>query len=323
MGAKFNPPPGWPVPYGFEPPPGWQPEAAWPPAPADWPMWIGSDAPRAGGLTGQASLAGGYVPGYARSPAAGQDPGPAAAPGYGTVTQIFPGQPPGSGGQPPGSGGQPYGSAGQPPGSAGPSYGYPGQAYGVAVPAPRAAGAAGQHRAAGKLDRWRPRVKIALTVSAAVLAVSLVLAMIGRAVQTPGSSPASQRNHHAAQVSLFTLPAGTCFHYPAQVRQSGNYPTYVVTASCSAPHNAQIYASFRARGSDSYPGRKSLLRQGRRQCQSVLTARLDKAKLTKSMALFYLAPLPASWLLHQRSIECIVKSGRPLRTSLLKAHAAG
>lgn len=65
MGRKFNPPPGWPVHYGFEPPPGWQPDPDWPPAPPGWPLWIGSDAPRAA-LGGSAG--GGYVTGYPRPP---------------------------------------------------------------------------------------------------------------------------------------------------------------------------------------------------------------------------------------------------------------
>jgi len=47
MGLKFNPPPGWPVPYDFDPPPGWEPYPWWPPPPPGWPLWIGSQAPRA------------------------------------------------------------------------------------------------------------------------------------------------------------------------------------------------------------------------------------------------------------------------------------
>lgn len=45
MGLKFNPPPGWPLPWNFEPGPGWEPDPAWPPMPPNWPLWIGSDAP--------------------------------------------------------------------------------------------------------------------------------------------------------------------------------------------------------------------------------------------------------------------------------------
>jgi Domain of unknown function (DUF4190)/Septum formation len=41
MGARFNPPPGWPpAPDGFRPDPGWQPDPSWPAAPPDWPLWI-------------------------------------------------------------------------------------------------------------------------------------------------------------------------------------------------------------------------------------------------------------------------------------------
>lgn len=45
MGLKFNPPPGWPLPYDFEPWPGWEPDQAWPAPPPGWPLWIGSSAP--------------------------------------------------------------------------------------------------------------------------------------------------------------------------------------------------------------------------------------------------------------------------------------
>jgi hypothetical protein len=48
VGSRFNPPPGWPVPYGFEPPPGWEPDPAWPPAPPNWPLWMGGDASQSG-----------------------------------------------------------------------------------------------------------------------------------------------------------------------------------------------------------------------------------------------------------------------------------
>ncbi len=65
MGRKFNPAPGWPVPWGFEPPPGWEPDPAWPPAPPDWPLWIGTDVPRAAHHGGPA---GSYVPGYPHEP---------------------------------------------------------------------------------------------------------------------------------------------------------------------------------------------------------------------------------------------------------------
>jgi hypothetical protein len=82
VGLQFNPAPGWPVPYGFVPPPGWEPDPDWPPAPPGWPLWIGSDEPRA---AAQGGASGGYVPGYRRDSQAGSPPawpaaGPAPAP---------------------------------------------------------------------------------------------------------------------------------------------------------------------------------------------------------------------------------------------------
>ncbi len=80
MGLKFNPAPGWPVPYGFEPPAGWEPDPDWPPAPPNWPLWIGSDAPSG---PSQPPPGGGYVPGYLREQQAGSVP---AAPPPGSYT---------------------------------------------------------------------------------------------------------------------------------------------------------------------------------------------------------------------------------------------
>ncbi len=41
MAARFNPPPGWPVPPpGWTPPDGWQPDPTWPPAPPGWQFWV-------------------------------------------------------------------------------------------------------------------------------------------------------------------------------------------------------------------------------------------------------------------------------------------
>src|SRR6266700_4130845 len=85
VGLKFNPAPGWPVPYGFEPPAGWEPAPDWPPAPANWPLWIGSDAPRG---PSQPPPGGGYVPGYLREQQAGSLPA-APPPGNYTPAHAF------------------------------------------------------------------------------------------------------------------------------------------------------------------------------------------------------------------------------------------
>src|SRR5215471_15806305 len=73
VGLKFNPPPGWPLPWDFEPPPGWEPDPAWPPPPPGWPMWIGSGAPK---ILYQMPAGAAYVPGYMRE---SPQPEPSAA----------------------------------------------------------------------------------------------------------------------------------------------------------------------------------------------------------------------------------------------------
>ncbi|MBL8929513.1 MAG: HNH endonuclease [Kineosporiaceae bacterium] len=55
MGARFNPPPGWPTPpLGWRPTPNWVPDPAWPAPPEDWQFWVldpvrPTPAPPAGG----------------------------------------------------------------------------------------------------------------------------------------------------------------------------------------------------------------------------------------------------------------------------------
>ena len=63
MGLKFNPPPGWPLPWDFEPPQGWEPDPAWPAPPPGWPLWIGSGAPK---VLYQLPTSAAYVPRYMR-----------------------------------------------------------------------------------------------------------------------------------------------------------------------------------------------------------------------------------------------------------------
>src|SRR5215469_15041244 len=63
VGLKFNPPPGWPLPWDFEPPPGWEPDPAWPEPPRGWPMWIGGGAPK---IRYEVPAGAAYIPGYIR-----------------------------------------------------------------------------------------------------------------------------------------------------------------------------------------------------------------------------------------------------------------
>lgn len=39
--ARFNPPPGWPIPHsGWTPTPDWKPDPSWPQAPPGWQFWV-------------------------------------------------------------------------------------------------------------------------------------------------------------------------------------------------------------------------------------------------------------------------------------------
>jgi len=98
----------------------------------------------------------------------------------------------------------------------------------------------------------------------------------------------------------------------------------VTPIPCTKAHDAQVFARFRVRGGQTYPGRKALLAQAARDCRSVLRTRLDQAKMTPRMSLIDAAPLPNSWFMGERTITCVVVDpGGDLKRSLLKAHASG
>lgn len=45
-GARFNPPPGWPVPQDWMPPEDWVPDPTWPAAPPDWQFFVDDEPTR-------------------------------------------------------------------------------------------------------------------------------------------------------------------------------------------------------------------------------------------------------------------------------------
>ncbi len=307
MGLKFNPAPGWPLPYGFEPPPGWEPDPDWPPAPPDWPLWIGRDAPRA---TAPAGPPAGRASGRGRRPPGRHAAGPHAVPPVNQApVYAWKGQDMHRDVQPrPGTNGWAVASF---------LFSLLG---GVLLAVPFGVVALvkiGQRPQRGK------GLAVAGLVISGVWVVAVAAFLLDSAQVTASAGGASQ-GAGAGAVNFFSQRTGACFRDPLRHRSTGSVPTEVTSVPCTRAHNAQVFAQFHAVGGLKYPGRTALLRQGGHDCASVFKTKLDRSKLTKQMTLVDVVPLELPWFTGQRRISCVViDPGRNVRTSLLKAHAAG
>jgi uncharacterized protein DUF4190 len=329
VAQKFNPPPGWPVPYGFEPPADWEPDPGWPPAPPGWPLWIGADTARPV-YQGSAS---GYVPGYLRTPPGAEPNAPAA-------------------GHEPADDGRPTGKHAAPAATA-PAYAWQNPApYNTVQPRQGTNGWAVASLVFGILggivlgvtfgiialvqigrrpQAGRPLAIAGLVMSgvwAAVIAGAVGYGLLNtqHGVIAGGSSQGAGSSQRAGTraVRVSALRAGACFRYPQRGRPVGGMIKDVTPIPCRKVHDAQVFARFRVRGGHTYPGRKALLAQGRHDCGSVLRAKLDRAKVTTRMSLIDAVPPPDAWFMGERTITCVVVDpGGHLKGSLLRAHANG
>ncbi len=148
--------------------------------------------------------------------------------------------------------------------------------------------------------------------------VVVLVVTIGVKVHT-----ASERSVITGQItkgghlSVLSMRAGDCFQNP-----SGTSPaetvTQVTAVPCTTPHNAQVIALLPVPGS-AYPGKDAFHAQAVTACQAAVRGDLDQSKLTSTMHLLWLYPLPQAWTNGQHSISCfVVDSSADLTSSLLK-----
>ncbi len=143
------------------------------------------------------------------------------------------------------------------------------------------------------------------------------------AVLVVRSVTAAQRSATTGQITknghldVFSLRAGDCFQNP-----SGSQPdpglTQVTAVPCASSHNAQVIAQLPVPGS-AYPGHAAFRAQALPGCTARIAAVVDRSKLTATMKLIWIYPLPQGWADGQRTISClIVDSSQDLTSSLLK-----
>ena len=63
----------------------------------------------------------------------------------------------------------------------------------------------------------------------------------------PAAQPTSSASHGPLSTNVFALRPGQCFQNPP-ASQTVLGVTYVTVASCTKPHNAQVFVQFTAKG---------------------------------------------------------------------------
>jgi Domain of unknown function (DUF4190)/Septum formation len=161
-----------------------------------------------------------------------------------------------------------------------------------------------------------------LVLSGIWLAALAVLIAIGVATAPHSSAghPASGPVRQPGGVDIFTLRVAECFDYP-----HGQSVSSVALIPCTQPHDTQVFAQFDLTGpSSSYPGATRLKQQATSGCNSRIAGNLDRSKITNTLSVRFIFPLPGSWDLGHRSVSCLVVDPTPdLTSSLLIAHPRG
>jgi len=122
----------------------------------------------------------------------------------------------------------------------------------------------------------------------------------------------------SGQVDIFSLRVGDCFQNPPPGETKLGV-AQVTAVPCTTPHNAQVFAQFNSTDA-TYPGRQALVHEARHGCRAQEAASLDKSKITGTMTLRFLFPVPQAWTAGRRALTClVVDSTKDLTSSLLSA----
>ena len=315
MALRFNPPPGWPLPPGFVPGPGWQPDPSWPPAPPGWTLWVSDDA-----FSGATQPAPGQYPSYPGQSYPGQGYQDQGYQGQGYQDQAY------GGGGYQGQGFQPYQgyTYGQPPPRAG-TNGFAITSFilgiigGTLLSLVFGIIALVQIRNRGRSGVRQGGRGLAIAgMVLSVLWIVVVVALFAGGAITVNPQPGPTGVATPGRINIFSLKVGDCFQNPPP-SQSARGVTTVSVVPCTTAHNAQVFAQFDATDS-SYPGSAALIKEAQDGCQARVSADVDKSKITSTMTLRFLYPLPASWADGRRTITCLVVDSTKDLTSTLLSH---
>ena len=158
---------------------------------------------------------------------------------------------------------------------------------------------AGSQAAAGPLlartagRRARRRVTIAGLVLAGVAAVAGTVAAV--LALAPGPALRLPRD------TVFGLRAGQC------VDAAPDGVSGARAVSCSQPHQAEIYATYRLAGA-LWPGAAAAGQRARRGCLDRLGGYLDQNLVGSSLTASYAYPDLSAWTAGERTVVCEIRS---------------
>ena len=160
---------------------------------------------------------------------------------------------------------------------------------------------------------------LAAGLIAVLVIVGLDAAEKGDLLPETAARDSSGQIEEARKISSMELRTGDCFMYPGadslteEVEEVGT----VQAVPCTQAHDAQVfYVSPRLTGDR--PSEDELTAQADKTCTTEGAKHLDEDAVTETMEIAFLYPTTTSWLLGERTIQCIVvepKGG--LTTSLV------
>ena len=195
---------------------------------------------------------------------------------------------------------EPAPAAAVPPQAADPAPTAAGPTPDAAEPAPIAAEPAEEAggEPAGRAGRGRGRRVLA--VAAAVIGI---LALVGAAVAvldvvTHGFRPKTEVTYREAAV--FSLRPGECIN-------SSPNGLSVTIRSCTTPHDAEVFATFRLTGS-SWPGGAVIQQEASNGCMTRVTGYLNPQLANAGFAQEYVFPDQQAWLAGVRTVVCEIRA---------------
>jgi Septum formation len=161
-------------------------------------------------------------------------------------------------------------------------------------------------------ERARPGRGVSWLVTAGVVVVVLALAAAAGAlaVTTHGFRPKTVVTYRPAAV--FGLRAGDCLN-------SAQNGLSVTRLSCTTPHEAEVFATFRLAGSD-WPGEATIQQQADNGCTERMAGYLNPELINAGLTEEYVYPDQKAWQAGVRTVVCEVSSSTgPLTGSVRNA----
>jgi hypothetical protein len=156
----------------------------------------------------------------------------------------------------------------------------------------------------GRGVSWLVTAGVVLVVIAAAAAAGALV------VTTHGFRPKTIVTYRPAAV--FSLRAGECIN-------SSSNGLSVTVLSCAAPHQAEVFATFRLAGS-SWPGTAAVQRQASNGCANRLAGYLNPQLANAGLAQEYVYPDRDAWQANVRTVVCEVSAATGSLTGSVRNH---